>query len=138
MEEFEGTCYKYKMTYTNLLTDFLPSTNHLSQMYGTVSWNTCHCNFQILTQVSSQIYNFISYITSQNDDICNTTNTTCQFSFKQYNLFYTVQKHEICPFMETVPHEEVTPWWRQDPKDLDMYSLYKMLHIHFTIESYSI
>ena len=33
----------------------------------------------------------------------NTTNTTCPFSFKQYNLFYTVQKHEICPFMETVP-----------------------------------
>ena len=33
----------------------------------------------------------------------NTTNTTYWFSFKQYNLFYTVQKHEICPFMETVP-----------------------------------
>ena len=28
----------------------------------------------------------------------NTTNTTCWFSFKQYNLFYTVQKHEICRF----------------------------------------
>ena len=35
----------------------------------------------------------------------NTTNTTCQFSFKQYKLFDTVQKHEICPFMETVPLE---------------------------------
>ena len=32
----------------------------------------------------------------------NTTNTTCQFSFKQSNIFYTVQTHEICPFMETV------------------------------------
>ena len=32
-----------------------------------------------------------------------TTNTTYWFSYKQYNLFYTVQKHEICPFMETVP-----------------------------------
>ena len=31
----------------------------------------------------------------------NTTNTTCQFSFKQYNLLYTVQKHEIYPFIET-------------------------------------
>ena len=35
----------------------------------------------------------------------NTTNTTCSVSFKRYNLFYTVQKHEICPIMETVPHE---------------------------------
>ena len=35
----------------------------------------------------------------------NTTNTTCQFSFKQYKSFDTVQKHEICPFMETVPLE---------------------------------
>ena len=35
----------------------------------------------------------------------NTTNTTYGFSFKQYNLFYTVQKHEIRPFMETVPYE---------------------------------
>ena len=34
----------------------------------------------------------------------NTTNTTCRFSLKQYNLFYTFQKHEICPFMETVPY----------------------------------
>ena len=34
----------------------------------------------------------------------NTTNITCRFNFKQYNLFYTVQKHEICPFMENVPH----------------------------------
>ena len=33
----------------------------------------------------------------------NTTNITCPLSFKQYNLFYTVQTHEICPFMETVP-----------------------------------
>ena len=35
----------------------------------------------------------------------NTTNTASRFSFKQYNLFYTVQKHEICPFMETVPYD---------------------------------
>ena len=35
----------------------------------------------------------------------NTTNTTCRFSFKQYNLFYTVQKHEICPFSANVPYE---------------------------------
>ena len=28
------------------------------------------------------------------------------FSFKQFNLFYAVQKHKICPFMETVPYEE--------------------------------
>ena len=35
----------------------------------------------------------------------NTTNTMHWFSFKQYNLFYTVQKHEICPFTETVPQE---------------------------------
>ena len=34
----------------------------------------------------------------------NTISTTYQFSFKQYNLFYTIQKHEIFPFMETVPH----------------------------------
>ena len=34
----------------------------------------------------------------------NTTNTTCRFSFKQYNFFYTVQKHEICLFMETVSY----------------------------------
>ena len=33
-----------------------------------------------------------------------TTITTCRFSFKQYNLFYTIQKHEICPFCETVPN----------------------------------
>ena len=33
----------------------------------------------------------------------NTTNTTCRFSFKQYSLFYTVKKREICPFMEIVP-----------------------------------
>ena len=35
----------------------------------------------------------------------NTTNTTYRFTFKEYKLFYTVQKHEICPFMETVPYE---------------------------------
>ena len=35
----------------------------------------------------------------------NTTKTTCRFSFKQYNLFYTIQKHEIYPFIETVPYE---------------------------------
>ena len=35
----------------------------------------------------------------------NTIHTTCQLSFKQYNLFYAVPKHEICPFMETVPYE---------------------------------
>ena len=36
----------------------------------------------------------------------NTTNrpTTCQFFFKQYNRFFTVQKHGICLFMETVPY----------------------------------
>ena len=34
----------------------------------------------------------------------NITNTTCQFSFEQYNLFYTVLKHETFPFMETVPY----------------------------------
>ena len=34
----------------------------------------------------------------------NTANSTYWFYFKQYNLFYTVQKHEICPFMETVPY----------------------------------
>ena len=33
----------------------------------------------------------------------NITNTTYRFSCKQYNLFYTIQKREICPFMETVP-----------------------------------
>ena len=32
----------------------------------------------------------------------NTTNTTCRFSFQQYNLFYTVHKHEMFPFMEIV------------------------------------
>ena len=37
----------------------------------------------------------------------NTTNTTCWLTFEQYKLFYTVQKHEICPFMETVPYENV-------------------------------
>ena len=40
----------------------------------------------------------------------NTTNTTCRCSFKQYNLFYTVhkvQKHELCPFMEIVPHDYI-------------------------------
>ena len=35
----------------------------------------------------------------------NTTNTTCHFSFKLYNLFYTVHKHEVCPFRETVPYD---------------------------------
>ena len=35
----------------------------------------------------------------------NTTKTTCWFSFKQHNLFYTVKNHEIFPFMETVPYE---------------------------------
>ena len=34
-----------------------------------------------------------------------TTNTTCRFSFKQYNLFYVVQKPLICPFMETVLYD---------------------------------
>ena len=38
----------------------------------------------------------------------NTTNTTYRFSFKQNNLFYTVQKHEIWPFMETLPHDTFT------------------------------
>ena len=37
----------------------------------------------------------------------NTTNTTYQFSFKQYNLFDTVQKQEIFPFIETVPCDYV-------------------------------
>ena len=37
----------------------------------------------------------------------NNTNTTCRFSFKQYNLFYTVHKHEILAFMETVPHGSI-------------------------------
>ena len=37
----------------------------------------------------------------------NTTNTTSWFNFKQHNLFYTVQKYEICPFMETVPYAEL-------------------------------
>ena len=37
--------------------------------YGTVSRNTSHCNFQLLTQISFQIYNFISNITNQNYDI---------------------------------------------------------------------
>ena len=36
----------------------------------------------------------------------NTTNTRRWFSFNQYNLLYTVQKHEICPFMEAAPHDE--------------------------------
>ena len=35
----------------------------------------------------------------------NITNTTDRFSLKQYNLFYTVQKHEIYPFMESVSYE---------------------------------
>ena len=39
--------------------------------------------------------------------IGDTTNTKCPFSFKQYNLFYSVQKHEICPFMETVPRVQI-------------------------------
>ena len=33
-----------------------------------------------------------------------TRTTTCRFGFKQYNLFYTVQKHKSCSFMETMPH----------------------------------
>ena len=33
-----------------------------------------------------------------------TTNTTCWFGLKQYNPFYTVQKHEICPFLETLAY----------------------------------
>ena len=36
----------------------------------------------------------------------NTTNTTCRFSFKRCNLFYTVQKHDICLFMETVTYDK--------------------------------
>ena len=32
--------------------------------------------------------------------------STFRFSFEQYNLFYTIQKHEICPFMETVPYDK--------------------------------
>ena len=44
----------------------------------------------------------------------NTTNTTCWFSFNQYNLFYTVQKHEICQFMETVTYDSVTKIVRFD------------------------
>ena len=37
--------------------------------YGAVSQNTSHCNFQLLAKISFQIYNFISNITNQNDDI---------------------------------------------------------------------
>ena len=37
----------------------------------------------------------------------NTTNITHQFSLKRYNLFYTVKKYEIFPFVETVPYQEL-------------------------------
>ena len=37
--------------------------------YGTVFRNTSHCNFRLLMQISFQIYNLISNITNQNDDI---------------------------------------------------------------------
>ena len=70
---------------------FMQLTLNLSS-YGIVSRNTSHCNFQLLIQIYFQIYNFVSNITNQNDDIC----------LQKYNLFYAVEKHEICPFMETV------------------------------------
>ena len=38
----------------------------------------------------------------------NTTNyAKCLLGVKQYKLFYTVQKHEICSFMETLSCETI-------------------------------
>ena len=63
----------------------------VSYSYGTVSRNTNHCNFQLLTEISFQIYNFISKLQTKIMILGCTTNNTCRFGFKQYKLFYTVQ-----------------------------------------------
>ena len=80
--------------------DILFSNNNNS--YDTVSRNTSHCNFQLFTLSKSTILFQILQTKMMIFGI--TTNTTCRFSFKQYNLFFPVQGHEICPFMETVPY----------------------------------
>ena len=43
--------------------------HYLAAVVWTVSRNTSHCNFQLSTQFSFQVYNFISNFTYQNDDI---------------------------------------------------------------------
>ena len=64
---------------------------------------TVICNFQLKFLFKSTI--LFQILQTKIMIFGNTTNTTCRFSFKRYKLFYTVQKHEICPFMETVPYD---------------------------------
>ena len=73
-----------------------------SIVYGTVSRNTSHCNLQLLTLSKSTI--LFQILQTKMMIFGNATNTTCRFSCKQYDLLYTVEKHEICPFMETAPY----------------------------------